>query len=172
MREIPSNAGYSRIAFTVLFAGLIVLLAGGVAVAQVSWPVYASSGGNGAITPGGTVYVPDGAAVSFTFIPDPGFMVYQVFVDGNAVAGNTPALTLQAVHSQHSITVTFVPISDVPYDAGVIITGPDLFLFGGDFDRRRDARDFSRRGVESRAEAHHGGGERGGHEGVGHEGRR
>jgi hypothetical protein len=174
MRKIPRNAGYSRIAFTVLLAGLIVLLAGGAAFAQTSWPVYASSGGNGSISPAGTVYVPDGAAASFTFIPDPGFTVYQVYVDGTAVAGSTPGFMLSGVHSEHSISVTFVPVSGAPYDAGVIVTGPDLYLFGGDFDRRRDARDYSHRGAQSRAEAHPAarGGEGGGHEGGGHGGKR
>ncbi len=154
MREIPSSAGHSPIASTVLCAAVIVLVAAGVAFAQGSWPVYASSGGNGTISPGGTVWVPDGGAATFSFSPDPGFMVYQVILDGNVVAGSTPGFTLTDVHSQRSITVTFGPVSATPYDAGAVVTGPDLYLFGGDFDRRGDARDFSRRGAESRAEAH------------------
>ncbi|MGD1000402.1 MAG: hypothetical protein ABSA67_06850 [Candidatus Brocadiia bacterium] len=175
MREIPRNAGCSRIVFTIFLAGLIILLAGGGAFAQVSWPIYASSGGNGSISPAGTVYFPDGAGASFTFIPDPGFMVYQVFVDGNLVAANTPGFTLGAIHGQHSVVVTFMPVSDVPYyGGGVVVTGPDLYLFGGGYDRGRDVRDYSHRGAESRAEAHPAphGGEGGGHEGGGHEGKR
>ncbi len=155
MREIPRNAGRSRMAFALLSAGLFVLLAGGAAFAQPAWPIYASAGDNGAISPAGTVYVADGAGVSFTFIPAPSYMVYQVVIDGNVVGGGAPGYTFEGVHGQHSILVTFTPGTDVPYYGGPAWTpGPDLYLFGGGFDRGRDARDFSRRGAESRAVAH------------------
>ena len=36
--------------------------------------------------------------------------------------------------------------------------GPDLFLFGGDYYRGRDAHNYSHRGFESRRAAHPGGG--------------
>lgn len=170
MRETPRSAGHSRIAFIVLLAGLLVFLAGGAAFAQAAWPIYASSGGGGSISPAGTVYVPDGAAALFSFIPAPGYMVDQVIVDGNVVAVGVPAITLQAVHAQHSVLVTFTPAGVVPDYGGVVVApGPDLYLFGGGFERRRDVHEFSRRGAESRASAHHemreaprGGGERGG----------
>ena len=58
------------------------------------------------------------------------------------------------------------------YDGGatVIVPEPDLYLFGGDYDHRRDAHDYSHRGHESRGAAHggrnhdegHSGGEKGG----------
>ena len=167
MRETFRDAGHSRFAFILLFAGLLVLLAGGAAFAQTGWP----SGGNGAITPGGTVYVADGAGQSFSFIPDSGYLVYQVIVDGNVVAGNAAGYTFNAVHGQHSILVTFAPASGVQYyGPGVVVSPPDLYLFGGSYDRGRDVHDYSRRGAESRGVAHHetraaprpGGGERGG----------
>ncbi len=50
------------------------------------------------------------------------------------------------------------------YDVG---PGPDLFLFGGDYDRGRDVQAYSHRGSASRATAHAGGG---GHAGGGHGG--
>ena len=154
MRETSRNAGYSRIALTLLFAGLFVLLAGGAAFAQAGWPIAASSGDNGAITPAGTVYVADGAGQSFTFIPDPGYLVYRVVVDGSAMVGNVPSYTFNAVHGQHSILVTFAPGSGIQDYGGVVVSTPDLYIFGGDYDRRRDVRDYSRRGFESRAAAH------------------
>jgi hypothetical protein len=48
------------------------------------------------------------------------------------------------------------------YSGAVVAPGPDLYLFGGGFDRGRDAHDYSHRGSESRAVAHPagGGGER------------
>ena len=148
MREMPGNARHSRIAFTLLFAGLLVLLAGGVAFAQVTWPISASSGDNGSISPVGTVYVADGASLTFTFIPAPGYMVYQVTVDGNVVAGSVPGYTFEGVHGQRSILVTFTPASDVQYYGGPVwVPGPDLYLFGGSYDKRRDVHDYSRRGI-------------------------
>jgi len=151
MRETPGNAGHPRIAFTLVLAGLLVLLAGRAAFAQAGWPVTASSGGNGAISPAGTVYVANGAGLSFTFTPDPGYLVYQVIVDGNVVAGNTQGYTLGATYGQRSILVTFAPASGVQVYGGV---APDLYLFGGGYDRGRDVHDYSHRGSESRAAAH------------------
>ena len=101
------------------------------------------------------MYVADGAGISFAFIPDPGYLVYQVAVDGSVVAGNAAGYTFSAVHGQHSILVTFAPGSGVQYDGGgIVIPAPDLYLFGGGYDRGRDVRDYSRRGSESRGGAH------------------
>ena len=157
MKKIPMNAGHSQFVFALFAAGLLVLLAGSAALAQPAWPIYASAGDNGAISPAGTVYVPDGGGVSFTFVPAPSYMVYQVIIDGNVIGGGVPGYTFEGVHGQHSILVTFTPMSNIPYNGygGVVVApGPDLYLFGGGFDRRRVVHDFSRRGAESRAVAH------------------
>jgi hypothetical protein len=42
--------------------------------------------------------------------------------------------------------------------AGPVVVGPDLFLFGGGYDRGRDVHNYSQRGFASRAVAHPGGG--------------
>jgi hypothetical protein len=47
---------------------------------------------------------------------------------------------------------------DGGYGGAVVAPGPDLFLFGGGYDRGRDVHDYSHRGAESRAVAHPGGG--------------
>jgi hypothetical protein len=158
MRETLRNVSRSRIPFTLLFAGLFVLLAGGTAFAQTFWPISASSVGNGSISPAGTANVADGAALSFGFLPSPGYLVYQVIVDGSVVGGNATGYTFNAVHGQHSILVTFAPASgvqDYGQDyGGVVVSTPDLYLFGGGYDRGRDVHDYSRRGSESRAAAH------------------
>jgi hypothetical protein len=44
------------------------------------------------------------------------------------------------------------------YGGEVVVPGPDVFLFGGGYDRGRDVHDYSRRGGESRAVAHPSGG--------------
>jgi len=48
------------------------------------------------------------------------------------------------------------------YGGEVVVPGPDLFLFGGDYDRGRDVHGYSDRGSVSRAAAHSGGGGHGG----------
>jgi hypothetical protein len=56
------------------------------------------------------------------------------------------------------------------YGGEVVVPGPDLFLFGGGYDRGRDVHDYSHRGVVSRAAAHPSGGGHAG--GGGHGGKR
>jgi hypothetical protein len=50
------------------------------------------------------------------------------------------------------------------YGGEVDVSGPDLYLFGGGYDRGRDVHGYSQRGFASRAAAHPGGG---GHSGGG-----
>lgn len=45
---------------------------------------------------------------------------------------------------------------DGGYGGAVVVPGPDVYLFGGSYERGRDVRDYSHRGVESRAVAHPG----------------
>ena len=48
------------------------------------------------------------------------------------------------------------------YGGSAVVPGPSVYFWGGDYDRGRDVRVYSHRGVESRAVAHpvRGGGER------------
>ena len=55
------------------------------------------------------------------------------------------------------------------YGGEVVVPGPDLFLFGGGYDRGRDVHGYSQRGSVSRAAAHPSGG---GHAGGGGGGKR
>ena len=48
----------------------------------------------------------------------------------------------------------------VPAPPIVVVPAPGFFLFGGPYDGRRDARDYGRRGAESRGGDHRGGGRR------------
>lgn len=47
------------------------------------------------------------------------------------------------------------------YGGEVVAPGPDLYLFGGNYDRGRDVHAYSQRGAASRAVAHPGGGHEG-----------
>jgi hypothetical protein len=51
---------------------------------------------------------------------------------------------------------------DGGYGGAVVVPGPDVYFYGGGYERGRDVRVYSHRGVESRAVAHpgRGGGER------------
>ena len=40
------------------------------------------------------------------------------------------------------------------YGGAVVVPGPDMYLFGGGYDRGRDVHAYSDRGVASRAAAH------------------
>jgi hypothetical protein len=40
------------------------------------------------------------------------------------------------------------------YGGTVVVPGPDVYFWGGDYDRGRDVHVYSQRGVESRAVAH------------------
>jgi len=45
------------------------------------------------------------------------------------------------------------------YGDTVVVSEPDLYIFGGDYDRGRDVHYYSKRGSESRGAAHSGGGQ-------------
>jgi len=47
---------------------------------------------------------------------------------------------------------------DGGYGGAVVVPGPDVYLFGGGYDRGREVHDYSHRGSESRAVAHPAGG--------------
>jgi hypothetical protein len=57
------------------------------------------------------------------------------------------------------------------YGGGVVVAEPDVYLFGGGYDRGRDVHGYSERGSVSRAAAHpSGGGHASGGGGGGHAG--
>ena len=51
---------------------------------------------------------------------------------------------------------------DPGYGGAVVVPGPDVYFWGGGYERGRDVHAYSNRGVASRAAAHPGGGGRGG----------
>jgi hypothetical protein len=55
-----------------------------------------------------------------------------------------------------------VGYADGGYGGAVVVPGPDVYVFGGGYERGRDVHAYSNRGVASRAAAHPGGGGRGG----------
>ena len=68
--------------------------------------VTVSAGANGTISPNGTVKVAEGMSQTFTFIPDAGYMVDTVTVDG-VRQERTDSYTFSNVMASHGLEVTF-----------------------------------------------------------------
>jgi len=68
----------------------------------------ASSAPNGSISPTGSVPVVHGDSQTFTIIPDVGYQIGQLIVDGGIVAPTT-SYSFTSVTSGHSISANFVP---------------------------------------------------------------
>jgi hypothetical protein len=71
-----------------------------------AYPITASAGTGGRITPSGTVNVRSGMSQSFTFTPSSGYEVAQVTVDGSNVV-NRSSYNFTNVRTSHSISVSF-----------------------------------------------------------------
>ncbi|NOY22018.1 MAG: hypothetical protein GXO70_00720, partial [Acidobacteria bacterium] len=71
-----------------------------------TFPITASAGANGSISPSGTVSVNYGDTRIFQFTPDTGYHVSDVIVDGSSV-GAVDHYTFTNVTANHSISVAF-----------------------------------------------------------------
>ncbi|WP_211102049.1 discoidin domain-containing protein [Nitrospirillum pindoramense] len=88
--------------------------------------VTATAGANGAINPGGTAQVLQGADPTFTFAPADGYAVTGVTVDGQDVGPKT-VYTFTNVLANHTLAVTFGPRSAaVDLAAGKLATSSKL----------------------------------------------
>ncbi len=67
----------------------------------------ASSGAGGAIAPSGTTYYDAAATPTFTAVPDAGYEIDRVIIDGSYNAGSTPIYTFDPLYSDHTIRVLF-----------------------------------------------------------------
>ena len=104
-------------------AGTATFKADALGVFAVAYPVApdksflieATAGAGGSITPEGTTTYAQGATAVYTVLPDAGYAVDSVTVDGKAaaLAGNT--YTFENVQAKHAIAVTFVKL-DPPVD--------------------------------------------------------
>jgi len=79
--------------------------------AAASYPITASAGPNGGISPSGTINAGTGASQTFTFTPSPGYQVDQITVDGTCIAGNVSSYMFSNVQASHTVYVTFAPAS-------------------------------------------------------------
>jgi DNA uptake protein ComE-like DNA-binding protein len=79
--------------------------------------ITATAGSGGAVVPEGAVSVPSGGAQRFEFVPDPGYAIADVLVDGHSI-GTPTAYNLTSVSADHTLAVTFVeqPVREEPQD--------------------------------------------------------
>ncbi|MEQ1832052.1 MAG: Ig-like domain repeat protein [Candidatus Eisenbacteria bacterium] len=80
---------------------------------EVQAKIVATAGPNGSIAPAGTVLTSMNSTPSFALLPDAGYHVASVTVDGGAVATISP-YTFAAVTSNHTIDVQFEANPPVP----------------------------------------------------------
>lgn len=102
-------------------------------VNQTIRTIVATAGANGSITPSGTVAVANGFTKVFTMIPNAGYKIASVTVDGSAVAIN-PTYTFSNITANHTISATFVSSAisltiDTPSNSATI-NRPDIMVKG------------------------------------------
>jgi len=76
-----------------------------------SYTVTAQTGENGNINPSGSIAVGEGHHQSFDIVPDKGYGIDQVLVDGNAYDVRNNTLTLYNIEQVHDIQVSFKEIN-------------------------------------------------------------
>lgn len=81
---------------------------------EKSYAVTSSAGGHGSITPLGQQKVTAGQSITFGIVPDEGYEISAVLVDGEAVSQITlrrarekKSFTFQPIHANHTIAVEF-----------------------------------------------------------------
>lgn len=75
--------------------------------------------GNGTITPDGTVNVPEGVDITYTFSPAKDYTISSVVIDGKDV-GIVPNYTFVKLDGDHTISVSFVQIQDEEIHSDVV----------------------------------------------------
>lgn len=90
----------------------------------ITHDITATSGENGSISPEGVVHVREGNTRRFDFIPDEGYEVDEVFVDGVEITNlaTKEYYNIANVAEDHTIYVTFKKLP-VQYDVNVIVSG-------------------------------------------------
>lgn len=72
----------------------------------INLTINATAGSHGTIAPAGNILVPYGGNQAFTMLPDNGYSIDQILVDGSPVAKN-PVYTFNNVIVDHTIAVSF-----------------------------------------------------------------
>ena len=106
-----------------------------------TYTISASAEGNGLISPSGNVGVNKRNNRLFTFIPDEGYGVKEIYIDGNKLTGDdldyaiNNGYTFESVTESHSIAVTFAQNSyfiEITQAENGTIEGSELVSIGDD----------------------------------------
>ena len=108
--QVSTNANY-----TFMVTGSRNLVAN---FSQSTYTITATAGANGFITPSGTIIVAGGFNQTFTIIPDYGYEINEVYVDGGLI-GAPSSYTFQNVTSNHTIFATFIRIDGIDDNDGM-----------------------------------------------------
>jgi hypothetical protein len=73
---------------------------------SAEWIIDASAGTNGSISPVGHIGLPDGGSKTFAIIPDAGYEIFDVVVDGTS-KGALASYTFDNVKADHTIAASF-----------------------------------------------------------------
>lgn len=92
---------------------------GGGGGAVSTYPIKASAGANGSISPSGNVSVQAGKNQTFTITPDKGYAVSDVKIDGKSV-GAVKSYTFENVKSSHTIEAIFTKANDTPQNSAFV----------------------------------------------------
>ena len=85
------------------------------------YKITATAGENGAISPDGEIEYEEGEAAEYTFIPDEGYEVDEVLVNGDTVDFENNSYTFETVDKDYTIHVTFKLIESIKDVNGVSI---------------------------------------------------
>jgi Tfp pilus tip-associated adhesin PilY1 len=81
------------------------------------WNIDTIAGNNGSISPAGPLSVPDGDSITFAILPDSGYQVLDVLVDGVS-EGALTSYTFNHVKEDHTIQASFKATSYYTINAG------------------------------------------------------
>jgi hypothetical protein len=77
-----------------------------------TYTITSSVSGGGIIDPSGTTVINQGASQTYSIVPNEGYAIGQVYVDGNVV-GPVTTYTFSNVTGGHSIFVSFLPVHQI-----------------------------------------------------------
>jgi hypothetical protein len=82
------------------------------------WLAVSTAGPNGAVRPSGETYIAEGMDQSYAIVPDAGYRIAEVRVDG-APVGAISTHTFADVHSDHTIEARFITLDGWPDDVAL-----------------------------------------------------
>jgi hypothetical protein len=77
-----------------------------------TYTITSSVSGGGTINPSGTTVINQGASQTYSIVPNEGYAIGQVYVDGNVV-GPVTTYTFSNVTGGHTIFVSFLPVHQI-----------------------------------------------------------